>query len=219
MQHFIYQSYQTKNNMSVLKNQFYDRFQMIWRMYSGITSLKNKDIFHHMLLFKWVKSRYKSRIIELLHCVYEAHNDEVCNVVGNHLDGNIDLSLYTVDQISCSALGYLLEQYRGALRVVDLTWCYIGDEGCRILLNSLLSRHDNSSKFVLILCNNSITDKSSSLIASLLSNYPITKLDVSWNRLSSSTDIIFRSLHHNNVLTELLLQDTFRCSVTRADVN
>ena len=191
------------------KYQFYDSFQMIWRMYSGITKLKNKDIFHHMLPSKWVKSDYRKRIVELLHCVYEAHNNEVCNVVGNHLDGNIDLSLCRLDQISCSALGYLLERYRGALKVVNLRWCDIGDEGCRILLNSLLSRHDNSSKFDLILHHNKITDKSSSLIASLLlSNYPITKLDVSWNEVSSSTDIIFKSLHHNNVLTELLLQYT-----------
>ena len=184
------------------KYQFYDSFQMIWKLYSGITSLKNKDIFHHMLPSKWVKSRYrKRRIIELLHCVYEAHNDEVCNVVGNRLDSNIDLSFYRLDQISCSALGYL---YRGGLRVVQLVGCYIGNEGCRILLNSLLSYHNNSSKFDLILDYNEITDKSSSLIASLLlSNYPITKLDVSWNELSSSTDIIFKSLHHNNALTEL----------------
>ena len=195
------------------KYQFYDSFQMIWRMYCGITRLRNKDIFHHMLSSKWVKSRYrKRRIIELLHCVYEAHNDEVCNVVGNHLDGNIDLSGCRLDQISCSALGYLLEQYRGALKVIRLVYCHIDDKCCRILLNSLLSRHDNSSsssKFELILDRNKITDKSSSLIASLLSsNYPIIKLDVSWNKLSSSTDIIFKSLHHNNVLTELLLWHT-----------
>ena len=44
------------------------------------------------------------------------------------------------------------------------------------------------------------SDKPSSLIASLLSsNYSITKLDVSFNKLSSSTDVIFKSLHHNNV--------------------
>ena len=124
-----------------------------------------------MLPSKGVESDYrKRRIIELLHCVYEAHNDEVYNVVGNHLDGNINLSLCTLDQISCSALGYLLKEYRGALKVIHLFACHIGDECCRILLNSLLSCHDNSysSKFELILNNNEITDKSCSLIASLL---------------------------------------------------
>ena len=189
------------------KYQFYDSFQMIWRMYSGITRLRNKDIFHHMLPSKWVKSKYrKRRIIELLHCVYEAHNDEVCNVVGNHLDGNIDLSLCSLDQIRCTALGYLLKQYRGAVKVVHLWSCHIGDEGCRILSNFLRHNNSYSSKFELILNNNKITDKSSSLIASLLSsNYPITKLDVSRNKLSSFTDIIFKPLHHNNVLTKLSL--------------
>ena len=192
------------------KYQFYDSFQMIWRMYCGITRLRNKDICYQMLPLKWVESHYrKRRIIELLHCVYEAHNDEVCNVVGNHLDGNIDLSFCGLDQISCNALGYLLEQYNGVLRIVDLRWCYIGDDGCRILLNSLLSHQDNSSKFELILHGNEITDKSSILIASpLSSNYPITKLDVSLNELSDSTDIIFKSLHHNNALVELLLWNT-----------
>ena len=196
---------------SFKKYQFYDNFQMIWRMYCGITRLRNKDIFHHILPSKCVRSHYRRRrIIELLHCVYEVHNDEVCNVVGNHLDGNIDLNLCRLHQISCSVLGYLLEHCREGLRVVQLSYCYIGDEGCRILLNSLLSRCNNGycSKFKLSLHGNEITDKSSSLITSLLSsNYPITKLNISWNELSDSIDV-FKSLHHNDVLTELMLRYT-----------
>ena len=194
------------------KYQFYDSFQMIWRMYSGITRLRNKDILHCMLPSKCVESDYRRRkTIELIHCVHEAHNDELCNVVGNHLDGSIDLLVCELDQISCSALGYLLEQYRGTLKLVNLGGCHIGDDGCRILLNSLLSHHDNSysSEFELNLSYNDITDKSSLLIASLLSsNYPIAKLNVGGNKLSSSTDIIFKSLHHNTVLTELSLSIT-----------
>jgi len=31
------------------KYQFYDSFKIIWRFYSGITGLRNEDIFHHML--------------------------------------------------------------------------------------------------------------------------------------------------------------------------
>ena len=194
------------------KYQFYESFQMIWRFYSGITRLRNKDTLHCMLPSKWVESDYrKRRIIELLNCVYEAHSDEVCHVVSNHLNGNIDLSWCKLDQISCSALGYLLEQCQGPFKLVRHAGCHIGDEGCRILLNSMLSHHDQSysSEFKLNFHSNGISDKSSSLIASLLSsNYPITKLDVGWNKLSSFTDIIFKSLHHNTVLTELLLRNT-----------
>ena len=210
---FYISSLQDNKQFECFKNyQFYSSFQMIWRMYSGITRLKNKDVLYCMLPSQWVKSDYRKRkTIELIHCVHEAHNDELCNVVGNHLDGSIDLSFCRLDQISCSALGYLLEQYRGTLKLVNLAVCHIGDDGCRILLNSLLSHHDNSysSEFKLRLSYNDITDKSSLLIASLLSsNCPITKLTVGGNKLSSSTDIIFKSLHHNTVLTELLLYDT-----------
>ena len=192
------------------KYQFYESFQMIWRFYSGVTRLKNKEILHCVLPSKWVRSRYgKRRIVELLHCVYEAHNDEVCQAVGNHFDGNIDLSGRQLDQISCCAIGYLLERCRGT--IVNLSYCHIADVGCRILLNSLLLHHDNSYclEFELDLYDSHITEKSSSLIASLLSSdYPISKLDVGFNKLSSSTDIIFKSLHHNTVLTELLLRST-----------
>ena len=190
------------------KYQFNDNFRIIWRMYSGITRLRNKDIFHHMLPSKWMKSHYKRRrIVELLYCVYEANNNELCSAVVNHLDGNINLAVCILDQISCTAVGYLLEQFRGALKLVNLIGCDFDDEGCRIVINSLLS-HDNwnSSKFELDLVSNNITDKSSSLIASLLSsNCPITKLSVSDSKLFNSFDTIFNSLHQNIVLTELLL--------------
>ena len=49
------------------KYQFHGNFQVIWRLYAGISKLKNKDILWHMLPSKWVKSSYrKKRTIELL---------------------------------------------------------------------------------------------------------------------------------------------------------
>ena len=193
------------------KHQFNDNFQNIWRMYSGITRLRNKDIFSQMLPSKWVESQYRKKIIiNLLHCVYEALDDKLCHDLGSHLEGNIDLSMRSLDQIGCAALGHLLEQYRGALKHVRLNHCGIDDEGCSILLNLLLS-HDNSyfSNFELSFWSNKIADKSSLLMASLLSaNYAITKLDIGRirNTLSSSTDKLFKALHQNNVLTELFLR-------------
>ena len=183
------------------------RFRVIWKFYAGITTLNNKEIFHCMLPSKWVKSKYKKRrIVELLHCLYEAQNDELIQVLGDHLDGNIDLSSCRLDQISCSALGYLLEQYRGVLKLVDVIGCHIGDEGCRIILTALMSCNDNSSQLHLRMYGNDITDDCSSLIASLLSSkYPIIKLDISNNKLSDHTNI-FQSLNDNNIMTELSLR-------------
>ena len=195
--------------------QFHETFQMIWRMYSGITRLRNKDIFHHMLPSKSVKSIYrKERIIELTRCVYEAQNDELCSIIINHFNGNIDLSGHTLDQISCTAIGYLLEQSRGALKLFDLTQCEIDDYS--IVISSLLSLCKNfcSSKFELNL--DSLNYGKTSLIASLFSaNYPISKLDISFSNLSGFTDTVFKSLYHNNMLIELSLHFT---SLTSSDM-
>ena len=54
--------------------------------------------------------------------MYEAHDDELIELLVDHLDGNVDLSWCILDQISCSAIVYLLEQYRGVLKLVG---CYL----------------------------------------------------------------------------------------------
>jgi len=191
---------------------------MIWRFYAGLTKLNNKEIFHCMLPSKWVKSENrKRRIVELLHCLYEAHNNKLIELLVNHLDGNIDLSGCILDQISCSALGYLFEQYRGVLKVVNVGYCHIGDEGCRILLTALMSCNVNSSQLDLRMSGNDITGDSSSIIASLLtSQCPIIKLDIGGNNKLSSHINIFQSLYDNVVMTELSLQYS---SLTLSDMS
>jgi len=184
--------------------QFSNRFKMIWRFYAGLTKLNNKEIYHSMLPSKYVKSDYRPRrIVELLHCLYEAHNSVLIQLFGDYLDGNVDLSLCPLDQISCSALGYLLEQYRGVLKLVNVNNCHIGDEGCRILVTALMSCNVNFSQLDLSMWGNDINDDS--LIVLLLSSkYPIIKLDIGDNMLSDHINI-FQSLHHNTVMTELSL--------------
>ena len=186
--------------------QFNCRFKVIWRFYAGITGLNNTEIFHCMLPSKSVISRYRSRrIVDMLHLLYEAHNDELLQLLGDHLDSNIDLSLCKLDEISCSALGYLLERYSSPLKLVDVSGCDVGDQGCRILLKSLMSR-SNSSQLDLRMRSNNITDVSNSQIASLLSpNYPIMKLDIGDNKLSVHWNI-FQLLQYNPFMKELQLQ-------------
>ena len=167
-----------------------------------------------MLPSKAVKSLYrKRRIIELARCVYEAHNDELCSVIINHLNGSIDLSRYGWNRIDGTAIGYLLEQSRGALKLVDLSYCDI-DGGHSLVINSLLSSYKNfcSSKFELNLASFNY-GTTSSLIASLFSaNYPISKLNIRGNNLSGFTDTVFKSLYHNNMLIELSLGNTLLTS-------
>ena len=177
---------------------------------------RNKDLLLRILPSKWVSSDYKKkRIVNLLNCVYETHTDELCSAVVDHFNGEIDLSWCeeTADQISC-AMGHLLKQCRGSLKVVNLLGCNIGDKGCEIVINSLLSHRNNySSMFELNLDSNAITKNSSPLIALLISsNYPITKLDLGYNPLCS---VVYESLYQNNTLTKLTLRDT---SLTSSDL-
>ena len=160
--------------------------------------------------------------MELLHCLYEAGNDKLIQLLGNHLDGNIILWNCELDQISCSALSYLLQQYRGVLNLVDVGWCNIGDEGCRILLTALMSCIANSSQLHLRMEYVGITDDSSSLIASLLSSkYPITKLDIGDNKLSGYIDIFqsLQTVQYNTVIMELsLVSSSLTSSDMKSDV-
>ena len=199
------------------KYQFHDSFQVIWRMYSGITRLRNENIFHHMLPSKAVKSIYRrERIIELARCVYEAQNDELCSVIINHFNGNIDLSHCRLDQIRGTVIGYLLEQSRGTLKLVDLSFCEI-DGGHSLVMNSFLSPDKNfySSKFELNLMYFYCEDISLLIPPLFSANYPISKLDVSYQDLSDFTDTVFKSLYHNDMLIELSLLAT---SLTSSDM-
>jgi len=196
--------------------QFNCRFKVIWRFYAGITGLKNTEVFHCVIPSNSVISRYRSRrIVEVLHLLYEAQNDELLQLFGDHLDGSIDLSFCKLDEISCSALGYLLERYRKPLKLVDVSGCDIGDQGFRILLKSLMSCND-CSQLDLRMRSNKITDASNVHIASLLSsNCSIANLDIGDNKLTDHCSL-FQLLQHGPFMKELKLQfSSLRSSDTK----
>ena len=191
---------------------FKDNFKMIWRFYSGIAGLRNNDLLYQMLPSKLtlVYSRYRGRrTIELLHCVYEAQNDDVCHLVGSHLDGKMFLLGYKLDVIDCTAVGYMFKCCR-ELKSVNCRGCDIDDDCFRILVNSLLSHSGNYSSHLQLDFNGHYLteDKYCSLVASLLSsNLPVVILDIGGvygNSLGLDTTLC-NSLHHNKMLKELHL--------------
>ena len=191
---------------------FKDNFKMIWRFYSGITGLRNNDLLYDMLPCKLtlVYSHYRVRTIELLHRVYEAQNDDVCHLVGSHLDGKMFMLGYKLDVIDCTAVGYMFKWCR-ELKSVNCRRCNIDDDCFRVLVNSLLSHSGNySSHLQLDFNKHKLTeDKSCSLIASLLSsNLPIVTLDIGHGYGLGLDTTLFNSLHHNNMLKELCLDYT-----------
>ena len=204
------------------KYQFNDDFQMIWRFYSGITGLENKDILEHMLPSKWVFSDYrKERIVELLLCIYETqyHHNKISQFVGEHMAGTIDLvdqRLHHEQTVYC-AIGYFLKEYKGVLEKIKLANCHIDDEACEILLPALLtamSFERGDSKVYLNLWSHSLTNKSSDHITSLVSsNYPIRRLDVGRCMVQNSiSKEIVKKIGCNTVITRLTLCQSYLTS-------
>ena len=69
------------------------RHTMVMRFYSGITGLRNCEVLNSVLPSKLVKRSYCDRTVPLLmHCVYEAQNARLCQVIGDHLDGCFDVT-------------------------------------------------------------------------------------------------------------------------------
>ena len=204
------------DQLECFKNfKFNENFKMVWKFYSGITGLKNKEVLCHMLPSKLtlMYSYYRGRrTIEFLHYLYEAQNVELCQLVGNHLDGSIFLYGYKqLDVMDCTTVGYLLEQYRGEMKQIICKKCNIGNDCFRILVNSLLSRPDKySSHFLLDFHDHELTrDRSCSLTASLLSSdLPIIALDMGGAGYKISMDTtLSSSLHHSTTLKELYLNN------------
>ena len=193
---------------------FTENFKMIWLFFSGITGLRNTDLLYNFLPTKLtlVSSYYRGRrTMELIHRVHEAQNDDVCQLVGSHLDGKFFLFGYKqLDMINCTALGYQLEQYRGEVKLINCRACDIDDDCFRMLVSSLSSYSSSCSSHLQLDFNDHrlTADKSCSLTASLLSsNIPIVSLDMgSGYRFGIDATICNSLLNHNNMLKELIGQ-------------
>ena len=149
--------------------------------------------------------------MELIHRVHEAQNDDVCQLVGSHLDGKFFLFGYKqLDMIDCTALGYLLEQYRGEVKLINCRACDIDDDCFRMLVSSLSSYSGSCSSHLQLDFNDHrlTADKSCSLTALLLSsNIPIVSLDMGGGyRFGIDATICNSLLNHNNMLKELIGQ-------------
>ena len=176
-----------------------DNYIMVWRFYSGITGLNNKEVLNCILPYKLVKSRLTERRIPHLNdCVYEAHNSELCQIVGDHLNGNIDVRYSVAHFIS-----YFLANYKGIMRrihsdSVDIP-NILEDGEFQLLVTSLQRRQSqyNNDNLILNIPVCRITHQSFSLLVQLmLTQYPIVELnigEIEFNSTSTVND--FPNLH------------------------
>ena len=185
----------TEEQVKYFKSYYCDeQFEMVWRFYSGITGLKDREILDLMLPYKLVKSKLtKLKMIKLMFLLHEAHNDEACKIVGDHCDGNFtDLYpehsrfvSYSFDKHKTllEAFSYFLIHYKGMLKRIDVSdWQFITDVELTVIVNALEKRrllNMTSDKLILKVSVSRITSQSFSLLINLLAQQcPIDYLDV-----------------------------------------
>lgn len=190
------------------KYRFSNSFQIVWRFYSGLSRFENKELFRSMLPFRFVNTQLKNiATFELTHCIYEAR-DDCCdwNAVKQHIGNTIDLSYHKLDQVSCHALGYFLENYKSEIKKIDLSYCEITSECVETICQALGQRGNKNCKLYLDIT--SIQDNSSHSLASVLNfHYPIHSLVASNSKLTNSIRPALRLLQSNKTLHELVLRD------------
>ena len=193
------------------KFRFSNSFQNVWRFYSGLSKFENKELFRNMLPFRYINTQLKNiATFELIHCIYEArgHNCD-WNAIEEHIGNTIDLSYHKLDQVSCHALGYFLENYESEIKKIDLSYCDITSECIKILSQALHKCLDKNTKPVFLCIDiSTIQDDSSlSLVTLLNSQYPIQSLVASNSKLTKSTRPALSLLQSNTTLKELVLRD------------
>ena len=212
----------SEEQMKLLQSSYCDdQYEMIWRFYSGITGLKDREILNFMLPYELIKSGLtNNKMIKLMYHVYEAHNDEVCRIVGDHCDGSF-VDLYpehlrfvtytfnnhvTLLQVLC----YFIIHYKGMLKLIDISTWPITDRELTIIVNALetrMSQQNNVTldKLTFKVLMKHITHKSHFLPASLLTlQYPISELHFTSKPITTDTIMfLYKLLTLNNTLCVL----------------
>ena len=82
------------------------RFANVFQFYSAFTKLQTEGI--RDTISRIVKSKNNILILSLLHCLYEAQDDILCEFVGCELQRKVDLSENTLSPVNCLSIGYFL---------------------------------------------------------------------------------------------------------------
>ena len=166
---------------------------VVWKFYSGITKLNNKTVLNFLLPYKLVKSYHTIwRIQHLMYCMYEAQNNELCQIVVDYLDGNIKHSVtYVID--------YFLTHYNGTMKKIH-GGCW-DDNNCQIFIQSLQQRQsqNDNDNLVLNMSYCTITHQTLCLLVKLLSTpCPIVELKVRAINFQSTSEVDHPDDHPNS---------------------
>jgi len=197
------------------------KFQVVWQFYTGLSKLDTRSIFTSMIPSSNTFSLlHKSDIVQLLLCLYEANVPDLCEQAIGFMNGIIDLSYYEMDLLLCSALAcFIANCSPGSIKVLNLAWCGIGDEGLQPISEALTQPYQSASYAInqslyLDLSYNDLTGTGAHHVAKLLSMAPclVGRLIFTGNPKldDDGVEIIVNSTVGNKTLQTLELR---RCGI------
>ena len=115
------------------------RFANVFKFYAAFTKLQTAGI--QDTVSSIVKSKKNILILTLLHCLYEAQDDKLCQFVSSQLEAELDLSKQTLSPVDCLSVGYTVRSVcstaAGQFKL-KLTITRFDEYGANLLLKELL---------------------------------------------------------------------------------
>ena len=223
-------SLSTLKQISILKRHFWDsRYLNSWVMYVGLTSGDSFALKHFLTGHKFivqsllVKARGiaigtvsdKVKCLYLFQCFLEARNNGKCQQVGNYLvDEKIDLSNTTLLPKDMHTLSFFLTRSTTKQwKLLDLSKCYIGDDGCDILANLLIG-DDKTNMLIdkMNFSNNHLTSRSICTVIKIVQYFNVKELILTGNLLDSET--FLEGFFTNFIIQQQLYHEMLLCIQT-----
>lgn len=133
------ETFEHSQQMALLDQYRHDKqFQVIWKFLCGITKLEDEDL-RKSIISSTRRGNNRDELL-LLHCVYEAHDPDLCLTAAEHLDYSVQLSNNPLNATDCLCLSYTITQAGGEWKLY-LRGCNMGAEGMEILKWHLANDH------------------------------------------------------------------------------
>ena len=197
------------------------RFAAVFQYYAAFTKLKTAGI--QGIIVSIIQERDKTLLLTLLHCLYEAQDSSLCQLIASELKGKLELSHNSLSPVDCIAVGYFLHQCATICPMTaKLSKCSL-DSYKLELLGKELKRPIQAVQFEVRIdfSSSSFDGNLTRLIATELiaSASVISKLDLSGNPIQDGEDglsHLCQALTTNTSLVELNLSD---CKLTITEEN
>ena len=113
------------------------QFRNVWKFLAGVTKLQDPEFQNHVIRST---GRGNESQLFLVHCLYEAHDEEICRIAANKIDWKLNLSNMSLNTTDCLCAAYAVTSSHGQW-TLDLRNCNIGAGGLEIFKQHMIDQH------------------------------------------------------------------------------